>query len=65
MSRPRFVAVALGVKVERRLYAAVAKQALNGLRVGLALVHQPVGRLKVVWPRFSIGEMTVLLSRPW
>ena len=33
--------VALGVKVERRLDTAVAKQALNGLRVNLALVHQP------------------------
>jgi hypothetical protein len=41
LSRPCLLPVALGVQVERGLNTAVAKQALDCLWLGFALVHQP------------------------
>ena len=58
LSRPRFVGVALGVKVERRLDAAVAEQARDPLRLGSFFISQ----LERVAEIFQMGDMTVVRS---
>ena len=41
MRRPRFLTVALGVEVKRRLNARVTQDALHGLRLDFHLIDQP------------------------